>query len=210
METPQGASCRAGGNGRSQAERKIVAGYVHIETELSQSPKRAGQPVRHSAAGTPASGLLPAPCGSSDIETMQQWRDISNPYTAFSVARPERIPVDDDRRNHACRDRIAAHPRVANGRRDGNEIRPRDCQSHTQNYPACLPSDWSSFQSQLKLSRTSAASRSLPRDNRHLTFASPWRPSRSVVMSPRNTGERFIGRSLSVSSSFVALRNTNP
>jgi len=98
----------------------MVAGYVHVETELSQSPKRAGSPCgdvflceravagttlvcadgigsgahAHIAAQMCATRLLELlRLGFSlrravrlVVETMQQWRDISKPYTAFSIA----------------------------------------------------------------------------------------------------------------------------
>ena len=99
----------------------MVAGYVHVETELSQSPKRAGSPCgdvflcertvagttlvcadgigsgahAHIAAQMCATRLLELlRLGFSlrravqlVVETMEQWRDISKPYTAFSIAR---------------------------------------------------------------------------------------------------------------------------
>ncbi len=99
----------------------MVAGYIHVETELKQSSKRTGSPCgdvflcertvagtalvcadgigsghhAHIAAQMCATRLLELlRLGFSlrravhlVVETMQQWRDISKPYTAFSIAR---------------------------------------------------------------------------------------------------------------------------
>jgi hypothetical protein len=99
----------------------MVTGYVHVETELKQSSKRAGSPCgdvflcERTVAGTTlvcADGIGSGPhahiaarmCATRllellrlgfslrravhlVVETMQQWRDISKPYTAFSIAR---------------------------------------------------------------------------------------------------------------------------
>lgn len=99
----------------------MVAGYVHVETELRQSPKRPGGlcgdvflcqrnvagatlvcadgigsgPHAHIAAQMCATRLLELlrlgfslrRAVHAVVETMQQWRDISKPYTAFSIAR---------------------------------------------------------------------------------------------------------------------------
>jgi hypothetical protein len=99
----------------------MVARYIHVETELKQSPKRAGSLCgdvflcERSVAGTTlvcADGIGSGPhahiaaqmCATRllellrlgfslrravqvVVETMQHWRDISKPYTAFSIAR---------------------------------------------------------------------------------------------------------------------------
>ncbi|NLS90668.1 MAG: SpoIIE family protein phosphatase [Planctomycetaceae bacterium] len=99
----------------------MTSGYLHVETELRQSPKRAGSLCgdvflcERTAAGTTlvcADGIGSGPhahiaarmCATRllellrlgfslrravhlVVETMERWRDISKPYTAFSIAR---------------------------------------------------------------------------------------------------------------------------